>query len=48
MIIQQLSMSSRHKGSGKSKATTISDGQVILLDQRCDVIGVGVSNLVSQ
>ena len=26
----------RHKGSGQSKATVISDGQVILLDIRCD------------
>ena len=47
MIIQQLSMSSSSsgitadKGSGKSKATVISDGQVILLDIRCDVTGGG-------
>ena len=31
----------RHKGSGQSKATVISDGQVILLDIRCDVWGEG-------
>ena len=31
----------RHKGSGKSKATAISDGQVILLDIRCDDMGGG-------
>ena len=29
----------RHKGSGQSKATVISDGQVILLEIRCDVMG---------
>ena len=27
------------KGSGKSKATVIYDGQVILLDIRCDIMG---------
>ena len=37
----------RHKGSGKSKATVISNGQVILLDIRCDDMGGG-SNLTSQ
>ena len=31
----------RHKGSGQSKATVISDEQVILLDIRCDVMGEG-------
>ena len=31
----------RHKGSGQSKATVISNGQVILLDIRCDFMGGG-------
>ena len=38
---------SRHKGSGKSKATMISNGQVILLDIR-GVTLWGGSNLTSQ
>ena len=42
----------RHKGSGKSKATMISDGQVILLDIGGVTYGVGGggggSNLTSQ
>ena len=29
----------RRKGSSQSKATVVSDGQVILLDIRCDVMG---------
>ena len=42
----------RHKGSGKSKATVISDGQVIclisnLLDIRGVTFGGGGSNLTS-
>ena len=32
----------RHKGSGQSKTTVISDGQVILLAIRCDVMGGGL------
>ena len=40
---------SRHKGSGKSKATVISDGQVIWLDIRGVTFGgEGGSNLTSQ
>ena len=31
----------RHKGSGKSKAMVISDGQVICLISECDVMGEG-------
>ena len=38
----------RHKGSGKSKATVISKGQVILLDIRGVTLWGGGSNLMSQ